>query len=249
MSRFLLAISFLTVIPAYGNRLADDKDMAGSLVYYPLVGFIIGALLAVVAYLCHWLSFGMGGTALVIVSWIIVTGGLHLDGLMDSADGLFSGQEREHKLEIMRDSRVGAMGAIALAALLLLKISFFASLTYPNNLCLLIIGPAFGRFMMVFSIYFFPYARSGPGLGKPFADQASWVHIFIAMVTLLLGTFLLAKSSGLIILGVAAVPIALIVVWAARQLGGLTGDTYGAICELSETLFLITAVFVSAIMS
>ncbi len=249
MRKFLLAISFLTVIPAYGNRLADDKEMAGSLAFYPLVGFIIGALLAAVAYLCHWLSLGMGGTALVIVFWIILTGGLHMDGLMDTADGMFSGKERERKLEIMRDSRVGAMGAIALAALLILKLSFLSTLDYPELLWVLMISPAFGRCMMIISIYCFPYARSGPGLGKSFAEQASWVHILIAAATLLLGTFLLVGSNGLIILGLAALPLALIVTWLARQLGGLTGDTYGAICELSETLILIAAVITSAMMS
>lgn len=249
MRRFLLAVSFLTVIPAYGDRVADDEDMAWSLAYYPLLGFIIGALLAALAYLCHWLSLGLAGTALIIVFWIILTGGLHLDGLMDTADGMFSGQERERKLEIMRDSRVGAMGAIALAALLLLKTSFLAALSYPDNLYLLMIAPAFARCMMVISIYFFPYARSGPGLGKSFADRAGRVHISIAVITLLAGTFILASSSGLILLGLSAISLGLIIVWLARQLGGLTGDTYGAICELSETIFLITTVIIRAIMS
>lgn len=249
MRIFLLAVSFLTIIPAYGKRVADDKDMAGSLAYYPLLGFVIGAFLAALAYLGHYLNLGLAGTALVIVFWIVITGGLHLDGLMDTADGMFSGQGRERKLEIMRDSRVGAMGVIALVALLLLKTSFLAALTYPDNLYMLIIAPAFARCMMVISIYLFPYARSGPGLGKSFADQAGWVHISMAAVTLLAGTFWLVRSNGLILLSLSAIPISLIIVWLARQLGGLTGDTYGAICELSETFFLITAVIAGAIMA
>lgn len=242
MRKFLLALSFLTVIPAYGDRLASDREMAGSLAYYPLVGFLMGGLLAAMAYSLQRLSLGIGGTALLLVAWIILTVGLHLDGLMDTADGLFSGRERERKLEIMRDSRVGAMGAIALAALLILKISFLSVLSYPQILSVLIISPAFGRGMMVLGIYFFPYARSGPGLGKSFADQASLYHIFMAVATLLLGTYFLLKSSGIILLGIAMVPMVLIIFWMARQLGGLTGDTYGAICEISETIFLIAAV-------
>ena len=247
MRNLLLAISFLTVFPAYGNRIADDKDMAGSLAWYPLVGFLIGSLLAVAAFICHWLSLGLSGDALIIVVWIILTAGLHLDGLMDSADGLFSGQDRERKLEIMRDSRVGAMGTIALAALLILKLSFLNAISYPEILRILIIAPAFGRFMMVFCIFAFPYARSGPGLGKAFADQVGWLHIIIAITTLLLGTFLLAGSQDLILLGASALLIILIAVWMARQLGGLTGDSYGAICELSETVFLISVVIFKAI--
>ncbi len=247
MRRFLLAISFLTIIPAYGNRLADDREMAGSMAFYPLVGFIVGGLLAALAYFNHWLSLGLSGDALVIVFWIILTAGLHMDGLMDTADGLFSGKERERKLEIMRDSRVGAMGAIALAALLILKLSFLGSIAYPDKLWILMISPAVGRTAMALCIYLFPYARSGPGLGKSFADQAGWGYIFIAVVTLLLGTFWVLKSTGLIMLGLTVIPAALLATWMARQLGGLTGDTYGAICELSETIFLIVAVIWMAI--
>jgi len=240
--QLLLAISFLTIIPAYGKQLADDKEMAGSLAFYPLVGFIIGALLAGMAYVSHRLSLGIGGTALVIVFWIIITAGLHLDGLMDTADGLFSGRERERKLEIMRDSRVGAMGAIALAALLILKYSFLSILDYPLMIWVLIAAPAFGRSTMLLAIYCFPYARSGPGLGKSFAGHINWFHVFAAVFTLLLGAYLLADIPALLLIGLAAVPMVLIIAWIAHQLEGLTGDTYGAICEISETVFLITTV-------
>ncbi len=248
MQRLLLAISFLSIIPAYGNGRADDRDMAGSLAFYPLTGFLIGALLTAAAWLCHGLDLGISGDALIIVGWIIITAGLHLDGLMDTADGLFSGRDRERKLEIMRDSRVGAMGAIALAALLILKISFLNEIAYPEKLWILMAAPAFGRWMMVLGIYYFPYARSGPGLGKSFADQASWVEILMATATLLIGIFLLLGSRGLIILALTALPVALIIAWLARQLGGLTGDTYGAINEISEALFLIAAVLSQAIL-
>lgn len=247
MRSLLLAISFLTIIPAYGNRLADDRELAGSLTFYPLVGFIVGGLLAALACLSHRLALGISGDALIIVLWIILTAGLHLDGLMDTADGLFSGKDRESKLEIMRDSRVGAMGAIALVALVLLKFTFLTSIEYSDKVWILMICPAFGRAIMVLGIFLFPYARSGPGLGKSFADQASWIHIFIAVIILLLGTWVLGRSTGLILLGLAAIPLALLTTWMARQLGGLTGDCYGAICELGETFWLITAVIWSAI--
>lgn len=241
MRQLLLAISFLTILPAYGSRQADDHEMAGSLVYYPLVGLIIGALLAALAYGSCKLGLGIGGTALVLVFWMILTAGLHLDGLMDTADGLFSGRERERKLEIMRDSRVGAMGAVALAALLILKFSFLNMLLYPASLWVLVMAPAFGRFMMLPAIYCFPYARSGPGLGKTFAEHVNRVHMIMAAAIMLLGAYLLAGFYGLLLIGAAAVPVILITVWIARQLGGLTGDTYGAVCEISETVFLITA--------
>lgn len=247
MRKLLLAISFLTIIPAYGNRLADEKELAGSLAFYPLVGFLIGSLLAGMAALHYRLALGLSGDALIIVVWIITTAGLHLDGLMDTADGLFCGQDREGKLEVMRDSRVGAMGVITLMAVLILKLAFLNSLSYADKMWILAICPAFGRGMMVLAIYIFPYARSGGGLGRSFAEQAHWVHILIALLTLAAVTFGLGGSTGLILLGLAIIPVAIVAGWTARQLGGLTGDNYGAIGELSETIWLITAVIWKAL--
>jgi len=247
MNSLLLALSFLTIIPAYGNRTAGEKEMANSLYFYPLVGFIIGGLLALFVYLGHLISPGGETDAIIIVIWIIITGGLHLDGVMDSADGLFSGRERQRKLEIMKDSRVGAMGVIAFGALLLLKSSFFTSLDYSDKLWVVILAPATGRFLMVYSIAFFAYARSGPGLGRCFGNSAGKIEFLGAALVMVIGGFIAAKLTGLFIIAITVFISALIAAWIGRVLGGQTGDTYGAICEVSETLFIIIAVIVMAI--
>lgn len=243
MGSLRLAISFLTIIPAYGNRIADDREMANSLTFYPLVGLLVGAFLALLAYLFHWLALGISGDALLIVAWIIITGGLHLDGLMDTADGLFSGKDRDRKLEIMRDSRVGAMGVMALAALLILKLSFLNGIPYPEKIWVLVLAPALGRCMLLYACCLYPYARSGPGLGKTFAEQASKLHIIIATIILLAACLYLHGIYGLVFVLIAAFIVLGVMAWIGRILGGLTGDTYGAVCELAETVFIMTVVF------
>jgi len=239
----LLAISFLTIIPAYGNRIAGEKDMVNSLYFYPLVGFIIGGVLAFTAYITEYLSLGLAGDALIIVVWIIITGALHLDGLMDSADGLFSGKDREKQLEIMRDSRVGAMGVVILAAVMLLKLTFLNEIPCGDKYWVLLIAAAAGRWAMVYAISFFPYARSEPGLGNSFGGNQDKTKItVVAALILLAGAFLAGHSQSLIILAITVVLMMLVARWLAGCLGGMTGDIYGALCELTETLFIIITV-------
>ncbi len=242
MRNFLLAMSFLTIIPTYGQRLASEKEMAFSLYFYPLVGFLIGGLLAAVAYLAHWLSMGLAGDALILVLWILITGAMHMDGLMDSADGLFSGRDRERKLEIMRDSRVGAMGVVSMAAVLLLKISFMNQLPLEQKLLALFIAPALGRWAMVYAISFFPYARSGPGLGNSFGTKKGKEKVAGAAILLLLGALGAGGWKVLLPLIISVGVMIIIARWMSGILGGLTGDNYGALCESTETVWLMVMV-------
>ncbi len=245
MSSFLLAFSFLTIIPAYGSRVAEEKDMANSLYFYPLVGLLIGGFLALMAFVSNFLSLGLGGDALIVIIWIVLTGGLHMDGLMDTADGLFSGRDRERKLEIMKDSRVGAMGVIALAAVVLLKFSFLATLPFEHKIWALIIAPAVGRAAMVYSVLYFPYARLKPGLGKCFGENAGKEKFLGAAAITLVAAFIAAGIMG-VVLVVASLFIAVIIAkWIEWIIGGQTGDTYGTLCEVSETIFLIVIVIVA----
>ncbi|KUO49760.1 MAG: hypothetical protein APF76_00500 [Desulfitibacter sp. BRH_c19] len=244
MSSFLLAFSFLTIIPAYGSRVAGEKDMANSLYFYPLVGLLIGGFLALMAYASDVLSLGLGGDALIVVIWIILTGGLHMDGVMDSADGLFSGRDRERKLEILKDSRVGAMGVIALGAVLLLKFSFLVSLPFEHKLWALFLAPAVGRTAMVYSVLYFPYARSKPGLGKCFGENVGRKKFYGAAAITLVAAFMVAGSTGVTLVLTSLLIAAIIAKWFAWILGGQTGDTYGALCEVLETIFLILIVIV-----
>jgi len=235
---FLLALSFLTIIPAY-NKAAGEKEMADSLYFYPVVGFVIGGILVVISEIGRYLPLGLGADALIIAAWIVLTGGLHLDGLMDTADGLFSGKERQRKLEIMRDSRVGAMGVISLTVVLLLKFSFVAAFPYPDRIWVLLLAPVVGRCVMVYAISFYPYAREGSGLGRCFGENAGKNKFFAALTILLLGA-LAAGAGKALLFALAAVLLSMVIVkHIAGILGGLTGDTYGAVSEIAEAIFLI----------
>lgn len=243
MRSLLLAISFLTIFPVYGKKVADEKEMAASLYCYPLVGFIVGGILTLAAYGQFLFSLGLAGDVLIIILWIVLTGGLHLDGLMDSADGLFSGRDRERKLEIMKDSRVGAMGVIALAALLMLKVSFMGLLPYPLKYWVLLLTPALGRSIMLLPIVFYPYARQVPGLGRAFGDKASRLTLPVSFLLLAVAAYF--GGSRLLLLGsiIATAFLASIAAYMiSKALGGHTGDTYGALCEFSEAVFLMVIV-------
>lgn len=243
MRSLLLAISFLTMAPVYGNRIADDREFANSLYFYPLVGFIIGIILYLVARVTEMLGPGLAAEALIILVWVAVTGALHLDGLMDSADGLFSGRDRERKLEIMKDSRVGAMGAVALVVVVLLKLAFLDNLAPVDKAWVLLVAPATGRFMMVYAICHYPYARPGGGLGAAFGGQAGWPKLIGAALLLVAGAWWAYNWTALAAMVVTVGLGMLAVSWMARQLGGVTGDIFGALCECSETVFIIAAVF------
>lgn len=239
MNALRLAVSFLTIFPVY-QKVADEKKMAASLYCYPLVGFLLGSLLALTSYAGMRLSLNGSGDVLIVVLWIILTGGLHLDGLMDSADGLLSGRDRQRKLEIMKDSRVGAMGVTALAAVLMIKVSFLGLYPYPLKYWVLLLAPAVGRSMMLLPVAYYPYARQGPGLGRAFGIQASRAAFPVGLILLAIAACL-GSSRFLLLTGV--VITVLISSGAAymisRSLGGHTGDTFGALCEFSEVVFLV----------
>ncbi|MGI6469223.1 MAG: adenosylcobinamide-GDP ribazoletransferase [Syntrophomonadaceae bacterium] len=241
MRSMLLAISFLTIAPVYGNRVADEREFANSLYYYPLVGFIIGMILFAVVRLCEPLGPGIAAEVLILSVWVLITGALHLDGLMDSADGLFSGRAKEQKLEIMKDSRIGAMGAITLVIVILLKVAFLDSLAIADQSWVLLVAPAVGRFMMVYTICRYPYARPGGGLGAAFGGEAGYPKLMGALLLLLAGAWLAQAWTALTAAVITIALGALIAAWIAKQLGGVTGDTFGAVCESSETIFIITA--------
>lgn len=245
MQAYLLALSFLTCLPIKINYTATQEQMNQSLAFYPLVGVTLGGIIAGVAWLGDSLGLGIAGDALAVITLVILTAGLHLDGLMDTADGLFSGQPREQKLEIMKDSNVGAMGAIALVSYLLLKVSLVSVLFWTEKYRILILMPAVGRWAMVYAIAHYPYARAKPGLGSIFDREGAGWKLWWATGFLLLVIGILMGITGIWALGVTFVLIYLFAKRIAKSLGGQTGDTYGAIGELAELVFLLTMVLLN----
>ena len=181
--------------------------------------------------------------AFLVAVMIVVTRGLHLDGLMDVFDGVFGGFTPERRLEIMRDSRVGAFGVIGAIAVLLLKYGALVSLLMlpqPGKEWALFLFPTLSRWTMVVLLGAFPYVRT-QGLGSPFHGTGIKIATTIAGISALAASVLLGGFAGLgLFFGVTVV--AWLMGWAiAKTLGGLTGDAYGATNEIIETVVLIVA--------
>lgn len=232
MKHFITALQFLTRIRLTGRNEFTDEDFGRSVKFFPLVGAVIGALLAVFYHLAGgWLPVHVLAAVLIVLE-IVLTGGLHCDGLMDTMDGIFSGRTRERMLEIMRDSRVGANGVAAFGCLLLLKWSLLCDLPSGGLATALYVMPVLGRLAMVIGITSFPYARPA-GMGRVFALFAGRPALIMAGVLALV----LVVPGGLVALAAAAVAAGfawLFGHYVSRRLGGLTGDVYGAITELAE---------------
>lgn len=233
-----LAISFLTIVPIY-KKVATNEDLARAVSYYPLVGLMLGASAAGICFILRSIGFSLAGDTMALVTLILLTGGLHLDGLMDTADGIFSGRSLERKLEIMKDSRVGAMGVIAFGTVMLLKISLLYELELGLKLTALILAPVAGRWAMVYAIIRYPYARATGGLGLCF-KQAGKPQVFVASLILVAATVWLAGLKGLAVVGMVILGAMGITAYISERIGGMTGDTYGATGELIETWTLFT---------
>jgi len=221
------AISFLTIIPL---GFPEGRKAGWSFAWYPLVGVLIGGVLTLVAGVSPFDS-GLT-TAFILLAWVVITGGLHLDGFSDSCDGLLATVEPERRLEIMKDPRTGSWAVIGLILLLLVK--FLAIDNIPVEL--LLIPPVLGRWAMVLAVYSFPYARKS-GLGGFFRDGLGTQQILIATGI----AFAVCVYFDIAILMISVFCFVwLFGKWASRRLGGgITGDVYGAVCELVEILCLL----------
>ncbi len=237
------ALQFLTVIPPLLRRPFAPQELGRSVGWFPAVGLLLGGCLAGLNW-CLASVFSSGiSAAIVLAAWVLGTGALHLDGFLDSCDGLFGGHTPEARLRIMRDERAGAFAVVGGVLLLLLK--YAALVDNPERLVALLLAPVVGRWGMVLVLIGFPYARA-EGLGRAMKDHAGWVQAVLATAV----TAATAAGAGLIPggwRGLAVLPIAALITWAVarlvlRRLPGLTGDVYGALCELLETLVLLAFV-------
>ena len=244
--RFLAAFRFLTVIPLPFKRDVGAADVGGSIVYFPVVGLAIG-LLAAGAYWIFDLLFPAAlANVLIIAGLVLVTGALHLDGFIDTCDGLAGNKPAADRWQVMRDSRVGAFGVVGGVLLLLLK--FVALNGIPHRLVLasLILMPVISRWLMVYAITAYPYARPD-GLGTVFKQEANWERFTLATVfTFAVSAVLLwwlgvphFFLAGLAILAGAWVVILGWTQYLNWKFAGLTGDSYGAVSEMAEAAVLV----------
>lgn len=252
LTAFFEAIRFLTAIPLpFMAPMTSDnyeKTIARAMAWFPTVGVLIGVLACAVGLAAGALWGDLVRAVAVVVTAAVITAGLHLDGLSDTFDAVTSWRSRERKLEIMKDSRIGAMGALALIAVIALKIALIAAAGEAWWRAVLI-AMALGRWVDLYGIFFFPAAREG-GLGRNFRDhirrgdyifatgQIIVILAVISIVGLPAPAWPAALLRGAIALGLALLVAHVVFTRWTRALGGLTGDTYGAMSEIGETVAL-----------
>lgn len=247
MKSFLTALKFLTILPVGKKLDIQDKELAKSASYFPLVGALIGLLLVAVDFIFRPLFPDSIVNLFILITLIVVTGALHLDGFMDSIDGLFSGKDKNRILEIMRDSRTGAFAVVAVVCLLLLKLFFLNEIQSNVRYSTLILMPALSRWGVVYLAKIYPYARKTTGTGEPFARLVGTRELIEATLFMAILIGLLLQLKGIIVWLAVFVALILLSRWINKKIGGMTGDTYGAIIETMELIILISAYFINSI--
>lgn len=236
LSTILVAAQFLTVTPPVIKRPFTTRELGQAVAFFPLVGLGLGLILAVV-------SWGVGlvfpdplRIVLVLVTWVLLTGVLHLDGFLDACDGLFGGFTPEKRLEIMRDERVGAY---ALSGGVLLLLTKFAALTaVPHLPTALILAPTLGRWAISLAVVGYPYARA-EGLGRTMKNEAGRGERLVATALALIVALAAGGVWGLAAMAAVALTVWLGSRFVLKRIPGLTGDIYGALCEIGEVAALL----------
>lgn len=230
---FAVAVQFLTLVPVPKSVRHSPEIVGWSVVFYPLVGLLLGAMLLLFGKLVA----GAGpllAAALVLTAWVMLTGGLHLDGLADCADAWVGGHgDRERSLRIMKDPCSGPVAVAAVVLLLLLK---FSTLAGPAGHGLLW-APAVGRAFVPLWLLTTPYVRA-QGLGSPLAQNLPRFAAGLSGLLALLGAGVALGGPPLLAAGLAAVYLRLLML---RRLGGCTGDTLGAGVEIVEAVVLVVS--------
>ena len=234
----LAAVAFLTTLPLPARWRTEPRQLARSVRWFPLVGLAIGLLLAGFDALIGLVTAGPVRDALLIVAILVLTGGLHLDGLMDTCDGVFAPVPPARRLEIMRDSHVGSFGVAAAGVALLGRYAALASLGTAPRWAALVLMAVLGRWAMALAITSFQAGRP-EGLGRLVKDATTPVDIAIAALVAVAACTGCLQLAGLIVFAGVSLLAWLLARAIAAALPGLTGDTYGALNELAEVGALV----------
>ncbi|RLA15039.1 MAG: adenosylcobinamide-GDP ribazoletransferase [Gammaproteobacteria bacterium] len=235
-----IALQLLTRFPVRGVASDWEAAAAKSMCWYPAVGLIIGFLLWVVAQLTVTFPASLQAV-LVLITWVAITGGLHLDGLADSADGWIGGHgKRSRTLAIMRDSHVGVIAVVVLVLVLLLKFTALQALLSGDDYFVLIWAPIVARSAALLLFRYTDYVRE-QGIANALLEQLPMQPI-APLVGLITGLLVVTMGgTGLWILFAVTLLLLGLRQWMIKHLGGCTGDTTGALIELTEVTVLVVA--------
>lgn len=239
---FGLALTFLTILPAPRSLDATPAELAQSMLWFPVVGLLLGLMLWVAGLGLTLFFPDLVVSALLLILLVLLTGGLHLDGLADTLDGLGGGKNPAARLRIMKDSALGAFGVVGLILVLLVKFTLFAALIEKAELRALCLFPVVSRWSLVGLAYLSSYARPEGGLGEAMTTLVSGRHFGLASLSAVLLVLATYRLRGLVALGLVALSTWLASQYFQRRLGGITGDVCGAVNEWHEVLALLVTV-------
>lgn len=237
MNSFLIALQFLTIIPVTHSFIASDKQLGFSSFFYPLIGLIIGGFLLMSAWALELSNLSIPIQAvIVLIVWVLLTGGLHLDGLADCADAWVGGLgSQQRSLEIMKDPAAGPIAVIILILLLLLKWLTINLILENQRSEILLLAPMLGRVAILLLMILTPYVRV-EGLGSKIVNHLPVETIkVLSIFCILCGVYFL----GSLPVGFMGGMLLMIGYHSKKRLGGVTGDVYGASVELIETVILL----------
>ena len=246
MNGIALLFRFMTRLPIGFEPKFDSDSLGKSMRFFPVVGMVMGIILFGFFWAFSYFIYSpMVMAVLLVIVEVVLTGGLHLDGLADTFDGIFSYRSKQKMLDIMKDSRLGTNGGLVLILYFILKVALLVELDTQLGLPMgvtLLLTPAFARVNSVVNCASAPYAR-GTGMGKTFVDNTNGVGVVVATLITLIYGIILCHLFFLpyVILGIIPVIMLLGYIFAklmTRKIGGITGDTLGAVVELSEILVM-----------
>jgi len=243
---FLAALQFLTSIPVKIKRELTPQQVGRATAWFPVVGLIIGGMLALFNWLLDFILPQSVTNALLIVALVLITGAMHLDGFADTCDGLAGYKTVEERWKVMRDSRTGAFGVVGVVLLLLTKYVSLNNIPADVMLPALLFMPVVSRWAMVYAVFAFPYARP-EGLGTAYKQATRWPQFTIASVftlTIAAALYPLFSVAGFVTFGGIFFVISLLALYFKNKFAGLTGDTYGAINESAEVMALILIIII-----
>jgi adenosylcobinamide-GDP ribazoletransferase len=241
MRPLLAAIQFLTVIPFPKGFAGGEKELERCVPFFPVVGLLIGIIIAAFDRVVSSIFPPLPTSVMTVIAMTAISGGLHMDGLADTADGFFSARPRERVLEIMRDSRIGVMGVLGVVFVIVLKVSVLISIFPPYRSGIIVLMPLAGRCSFVVIMTGLPYVRREGGLATAFGVGRSWFNVLWTSAFLLAAGWVTGHWVGLTAGFSALLMAALFSVYCFRKIGGYTGDTLGAGCELTEIIPAIAA--------
>ncbi|MFC1951202.1 adenosylcobinamide-GDP ribazoletransferase [Chloroflexota bacterium] len=234
---FFIALQFLTIIPSPFHRAPKPGELGKAIIFFPVIGLMIGGVL-------YGFDYGLGlvlpaelVSALTLALAVLLTGALHMDGFMDTCDGL-AGSTPEQRMRIMSDTRVGAFGVAGGIVILIVKYAALVSLPAGVRMATLLLFPIMGRWVMVYLLARFPYAKN-EGIGFLFSQQATCLKLIIVSALVLAPLLLLMWWQGVILLAIVWLVAMMIGLFLKSRLRGLTGDSYGAANEIIETISII----------